>query len=76
MAQICAVQHAMTSHLNLEQVHEGWKYITCLDINPLKLSGNYIYHLLHQSVTQRFIHVFRMFLTANSDYFLKQPLTG
>jgi hypothetical protein len=44
-------------------------------INPLKLSGNYMYHLIQQLVTlnfpAEFVYVFGMILKIN-DYFLKQ----
>jgi hypothetical protein len=40
-------------------------------INPFQPSGNYMYHLLYQSIT---LHSdgFRMILSVNGDYFLKQ----
>jgi hypothetical protein len=43
-------------------------------INPLKPSNNYMYHLRQQSITKSSfcIYVFRMILTVNRDYFLKQ----
>jgi hypothetical protein len=41
-------------------------------IKPLKPSVKYMSHLLQQSVTSFCIYVFRMILTVNSDYFLKQ----
>jgi hypothetical protein len=38
--------------------------------------GNVLYHLLQHSISMNFapvcIYVFRMILTVNSDYFLKQ----
>jgi hypothetical protein len=47
------------------------------DCKPLEPSGNYTYHLLQQSVTLHFVFTcFVTTLTANSDYLLKQPLTG
>jgi hypothetical protein len=41
-------------------------------INPLKPSDNYIPPALTVSNFTFYIYVFRMILTANSDYFLKQ----
>jgi hypothetical protein len=44
-------------------------------INPLKSSGNFTKRLTKQPIIH-FVFVFRIILTLNSDYFLKQPLTG
>jgi hypothetical protein len=42
-------------------------------IDPLKQNGNSVSHLLQQSVNCSFcIYEFRMILTVNSDYILKQ----
>jgi hypothetical protein len=41
-------------------------------IRVMPLSGNYMYHLLSQSVTLHSVSMFCMILTVNSDYFLKQ----
>jgi hypothetical protein len=45
-------------------------------VNPLKLSGYYMYHLLYHTkiciLPTEYICVFRMVLTINSDCFPKQ----
>jgi hypothetical protein len=49
------------------------------NFNPLKPAGNYTHHLIYSSATLNFAHrayLFRLILTLNSDYFLKQPLTS
>lgn len=40
--------------------------------NPLKLSGNYVYHLLYQSLCAFCTYGSCMILSINSDHFLKQ----
>jgi hypothetical protein len=43
-----------------------------INFNSLKRSGNYVYHLLYQSVAQNsFFGGSCMVLRVNSDYFLK-----
>jgi hypothetical protein len=41
-------------------------------INILKFNGNYMSHLLYQSVTSYFFCRFCMILNVNIDYFLEQ----
>jgi hypothetical protein len=53
--------------------------VSCAEVQPLKLSGTYMYRLRQHSVTVHFAHVFCgfcMVLKINSDDLLKQPLTG
>jgi hypothetical protein len=51
----------------------SWQCGLYLCLYPLRPSGNYMNHLLWQSVMLHFAFIgFCMVLTANSDYFLKQ----
>jgi hypothetical protein len=63
---------AACNRASATQVRQALIVITgSLDMfDPLKSNGNYIYHLLQQSVILHF--VFPMILSVKSDYFLKQ----